>query len=826
MTKLSVLRTRRLGAALTLLSLVLAIPALKATDKGYDGVVTSGAILMAGITPPSGGAIGFDPLNGSAIEDEPIVLEVGLTDLPDFSEVWNGETLVWEKALFTDSGVVGSTGIPFGLALPAGYSPGGGQQYPLVIYLHGADARGNNDNKNLLRRTARFFAHQALAVPAFESFVLSPQVPTGQQFVNVNFDYGPYEQSASTLTVSMQLTENLIRYLTDPAHEAALSSILGLSAADVDTTRLYLVGDSMGAYGTWDTLGRGAIAYAAAMGSAGSGPWNRLAQIQETPLWVIHGEVDTVVPNYLPHLGDPNGAGSLGMLGLIDLAFDNTTSTVLIRLDNYATTTDDPTSADTLIYSQYPGQFDHAAVAADWTASMVSDFSSWLFGYSTNRPPQIVTQPETPVGAYVGDTISLSVEATGADPIQYQWTKAGVNLAGATTATFMKTNAQVSDSGLYAVKVTNPGGTVTSSNAVVTVTVPTLWQFLESTPELSTFKTAIEVAGLVQALQQGSLTLFTPTDAAFEALPAGVWDDVLADPEQLLEVLSYHALPDIMTTVDLVPGLYQTIQGSNVVVTVPAAGVLMVNEAEVTIGDQLASNGVAHVIDTVLLLPEQLQIVTQPETSVVVYVGDTITLSVEATGTEPIQYQWTKDGVDLEGATSTTFVKADAQVPDSGLYAVKLSSPGGTATSSNAVVTVTLPTLWHILELTPELSTLKAAAETAGLVEMLQGETALTLFAPNNAAFEALPPGGMEWVVGRPGTVVRGVDLPCPGGSRNDGRVGVGGLRDPERRERHGGGDERDPGERRRGDPRGLAGHQRRGPCDRRRAAATAARRS
>jgi predicted peptidase len=78
----------------------------------------------------------------------------------------------------------------------------------LVIYLHGADARGNDDNKNLLRQTARFFAHQALTAPEFNAFVLSPQVPLGERFVNVNFDHGPYEQSASTLTVSMQLTEN------------------------------------------------------------------------------------------------------------------------------------------------------------------------------------------------------------------------------------------------------------------------------------------------------------------------------------------------------------------------------------------------------------------------------------------------------------------------------------------------------------------------------------------------------------------------------------------------------------------------------------------
>jgi predicted esterase len=320
--------------------------------------------------------------------DEPTLPTGSLSPLADFSEVWNGQTLLWRKARYLDPtlGSDGSTGIPFGLVLPDGYSAGAGLEYPLVIYLHGAGARGNDDNQNLQRSTARFFAHQAQTVPAFNAFVLSPQVAVGQQFVNVAFDHGPYPQSAATLTASMSLTENLVLYLTNPANNASLGAALGFSAADVDVSRLYVVGDSMGAYGTWDTLGRGSIPYAAAIAAAGSGPANRLAAIRGTPLWVIHGESDLEVPNYLPYLGDADGAGSLGMLGLIDPAFDDTTSTAFIRLDNYSSAADDPTPADTLIYSQYPAQFAHASVAGDWTGSMVSGFSSWLFAHSATGP--------------------------------------------------------------------------------------------------------------------------------------------------------------------------------------------------------------------------------------------------------------------------------------------------------------------------------------------------------------------------------------------------------------------------------------------------------
>jgi hypothetical protein len=119
--------------------------------------------------------------------------------------------------------------------------------------------------------------------------------------------------------------------------------------------------------------------------------------------------------------------------------------------------------------------------------------------------------------------------------------------------------------------------------------------------------------------------------------------------------------------------------------------VILINNAEVIQGDLLASNGVAHLIDAVLLL-DPPQILTQPKTPVDAFVGNTITLSVAATGPDPIQYQWTKDGMDLEGATATNFAISDAQVSDSGVYAVTVTNPGGTVTSSNAVVTVTLPT--------------------------------------------------------------------------------------------------------------------------------------
>ena len=219
--------------------------------------------------------------------------------------------------------------------------------------------------------------------------------------------------------------------------------------------------------------------------------------------------------------------------------------------------------------------------------------------------PTITTQPEPSVTVNVGETVILSVVASGTGPLTYQWTKGGEDISGQASAALIISNAQESDSGTFAVKVTGPGGTVTSNNSVVTVGTappPTLWEIVVANPELSTLKGAIELVGLDAALAgEDPLTVFAPNNAAFAALPAGVFDALVADPAQLAAVLTYHALPGTKLAADLVAGEYPTLlEGFSVTVTTPE-GKVMVNDATVIAADVLASNGVAHVIDRVLI---------------------------------------------------------------------------------------------------------------------------------------------------------------------------------------------------------------------------------
>lgn len=115
---------------------------------------------------------------------------------------------------------------------------------------------------------------------------------------------------------------------------------------------------------------------------------------------------------------------------------------------------------------------------------------------------------------------------------------------------------------------------------------------------------AIEAAGLTEALNNSelSITVFAPTDEAFEALPEGTLEELLLpeNRDQLAQLLTYHVVDGEVRSTDLTSGEVDTLTGAPVTVTVGEESVT-VNEANVVTADIEASNGVIHVIDTVLL---------------------------------------------------------------------------------------------------------------------------------------------------------------------------------------------------------------------------------
>jgi uncharacterized surface protein with fasciclin (FAS1) repeats len=126
----------------------------------------------------------------------------------------------------------------------------------------------------------------------------------------------------------------------------------------------------------------------------------------------------------------------------------------------------------------------------------------------------------------------------------------------------------------------------------------------------TTLAAALTAAGLVDTLKgPGPFTVFAPTDAAFAKLPAGTVEALLEDPAgQLSQILTYHVVPGAVmaaTVVTLDGQKVKTVQGTELTVEVAGGQVALVdaaaNHVNVITTDIVASNGVIHVIDAVLL---------------------------------------------------------------------------------------------------------------------------------------------------------------------------------------------------------------------------------
>jgi len=121
--------------------------------------------------------------------------------------------------------------------------------------------------------------------------------------------------------------------------------------------------------------------------------------------------------------------------------------------------------------------------------------------------------------------------------------------------------------------------------------------------QFSTLVTAVTEAELAETLSgEGPFTVFAPTNEAFEALPAGTLDDLLADPSgALTDVLTYHVVDGAVLSGDLETGEVPTLNGGTLDVVVNDDGTVTVNGVNVVTADIEASNGVVHVIDGVLV---------------------------------------------------------------------------------------------------------------------------------------------------------------------------------------------------------------------------------
>ena len=253
-------------------------------------------------------------------------------------------------------------------------------------------------------------------------------------------------------------------------------------------------------------------------------------------------------------------------------------------------------------------------------------------------PPVITAQPANQT-VVLGTGVSFTRTATGADPLNYQWSHEGADLADATNSSLMLTNVQLADAGNYAVRVFNLFGTQTSSNALLTVGI---------LPSVTTQPT--NVAAAVGSDTAFGITAEGTAPLTFQWTFNGT---NIVDATNSTLVLTNVQTTNAGEFAVQVSNAFGTDQSSNAVLTVGAPPV----------------------------------ITAQPASQTVV-LGTGVSFTITATGTEPLNYQWSHEGADLANATNSSLMVTNAQLADAGNYAVRVFNPFGTQTSSNALLTV------------------------------------------------------------------------------------------------------------------------------------------
>lgn len=177
---------------------------------------------------------------------------------------------------------VGGKTLPYLLLRPADYQPDSSKKYPLLIFLHGAGERGN-DNRAQITHGKDFLL---AAAKQHGCFVIAPQCPRNARWVEVDWSARSHLMSEKP-SVPMGLLLDLLPKIRD---EFA-----------IDADRIYVMGLSMGGYGAWDMIQRHPDLLAVAVPICGGGDATKVERIARLPVWAFHGNQDPIVPTSRSH---------------------------------------------------------------------------------------------------------------------------------------------------------------------------------------------------------------------------------------------------------------------------------------------------------------------------------------------------------------------------------------------------------------------------------------------------------------------------------------------------------------------------------------------
>lgn len=287
----------------------------------------------------------------------------------------------------------------------------------------------------------------------------------------------------------------------------------------------------------------------------------------------------------------------------------------------------------------------YSVVVANNLGSATSNSASLTVNAAT--PVVIASSYPSDQAATQGASVSLNVYlSSGSDPYTFQWLKEGVAIPGATGASLILNPVMLSDAGKYAVIVTNAAGSATSRQATLTVTLPIPVTF-QTQPRSETIYEGQDVSLNVSVSGSSPLTLQWHKDGTAITGATGSWFS-----------LAKAKLSDA--------GNY------TVVATNPAGSV--------------TSN-----VATLVVNRASPPVITQQPASQTIAYGSNLMLSVQASGTPPLQFQWKKDGVDLGSWSSSSYEVYQAKPTNSGIYTVVVTNAAGSVTSAAASITVQQP---------------------------------------------------------------------------------------------------------------------------------------
>jgi trimeric autotransporter adhesin len=341
----------------------------------------------------------------------------------------------------------------------------------------------------------------------------------------------------------------------------------------------------------------------------------------------------------------------------------------------------------------------------------------------TVATPVSVTTDPGPQSVCTGGNISITAAATGSSPITYQWRKSGVNISGATSATYTITGATPAHAGNYDVVITNACGSVTTTadtlivNSGPTIATQPVNQTV-CTGSSASFQVVATGTGLTYQWRKAGVAITGATSSTYTipsttAGDAGSYDVVVTGTcgsvTSNIVTLTTNAAPSITTQ----PASSTVCTGGNVTLTVVVSGsgltyqwrkggvnISGATSSSYTISNANATNAGSYDVvvssscatsvtsNTATVTVSNAATINSQPSSQTVCAGSIATFSVTATASGTLSYQWRKNGTPVTGANSASYQIVNTLMSNAGIYDVVVTSSCGSLTSNPAILVV------------------------------------------------------------------------------------------------------------------------------------------